>query len=302
MDDPTINSSDSQSLNLHDDTQIYLCARPSVRLFEVDVLEQVRSILNIRKSGFDIARAVLIRQGGENIAIELSQDKFAEAIWPDKEPGARIKQFKRGVKNMREDAETTGFLVVDPQKQKPKLTEDGFKGRPTLYAPGMYWQLSNALQERAKKIDFFAMPLDQRRKRVRTELKAILKEMGCVRRVAEKKIKEEKEKEQKEKSPKLCPCGCSSCEKCEYRISLPARIDKLRRQPNEVFAEELDKYSQWFYQRLSEIGECNQEWRNRIKQAYHVIDMAQLRSREMIEKENKRESRQRLKLVGGQSR
>jgi hypothetical protein len=289
----TTNRPDGQSLRLHDDTQIYLCAGPSVRLFEVDVLEQVRSILNIRKSGFEIARAVLVRQGGENIAIELSQHKFAEAIWPDKEPGARIKQFKRGLKNLREDMDVTGFLIVDPQKQKPKLTEDGFKGQATLYAPGMYWQLSNALQERAKKIDFFAMPLDQRRRRVRVELKALLKEMGCVRRVSEKKVEDIRPP-----NPSLpCRCACASCASCAAKAPAvePERAAEVRVDKSAV-EKKLDAA-------LEIIFDAGQDWINLnfkvndfTRKVWAHCEQNELRMLEAV----KRHNAPRVKLNGGQ--
>lgn len=222
MPDNTIKPSNGQSLNLHEDTQIYLCARPSVRVFEIDIFDNIGSILNFRASGLRIAREIIRRQGGENITIELTHEKFAEALWPDLEPGARVRKFTRGLKNYREDTEATGFCFMNPRKQKPKLTEDGFRGVPTKYEPGDYWRLSGAIQERAKEIDFFAFPVDRRRRKERDELKAILKEMGCRRRVSEKKAEETKPAK-----PSLpCNCACANCAKCAAKAPAPAPSDE----------------------------------------------------------------------------
>ena len=254
MKDITTSPVDGQTLSLNSDTQIYLCASERVRLFEIDVLETIGSILNFRASGLRIAREVLRRQGGEDVSIELTHEKIAEEMWPDLEAGARVRKYTRGLKNLREDMDLTGFSVVNPRRRKPQLTEDGFRGLPTSYEPGAYWQASNALQERAKKVDFFAMPVDRRRRKVRDELKTILANMDCRRAVREKK-----DDKVRPPNPSLpCKCACASCQTCAAKSVTGSEAEKRPAQ------ERITKsgVALRMGNALEELFECGAQWAN----------------------------------------
>lgn len=281
-----------QSSSLSNDTIIYRASNPRLRIFELNVLEEIGHILNFRPSGIKIAREVIRRVSGENKSFSSSDAEFAEKI------GIDIRKFVRGKAALKEDQQLSNFRFIFIPPRRVIEKDGAHYGVPTKYQPGEYWSVSDALQFQTQKIDIFALSVSGAQKEIRELLQIILADFGAKRI---ERVKREKEK--KEKSPSLpCTCDCASCAACAGKSATGSEAngamsaEKLRRQPNSDLSAELEEFSERFYQYLLERGRVDEEFRYRVKRAHHALEVAELRARDVMNVQK----RSNLKLVGGQ--
>lgn len=294
---PTIQDSD-----LHEDTVIYRVCKPRVRAVEINVLEEIATILNFRPSGVRVAREMIRRQHGENITISCTDAEGAEALWPDLPEAARLTKFVRAKRNLMEDQNNSNFRFIWKVARQVDQKPDGsYYGLPSKYRPGDYWSVSDELQFRSneKGREFLSMSPYKCRQVEREILSEILAERECTKIFRLRKRKEEKEI--KEKSPSLpCKCDCASCAQCAAKSATASEAngrEALRKIPNEVLEVELDKFADFFERYLRECGAIDKKFTYAVKRAHHALEMAEASASDLIIREN---TGQRLRLVGGQ--
>lgn len=281
--------------NLSTNTVAFACLDPQVAVLILDVIGALVSVLRWRQVCQLLLIAILSRLA-ESPSFELTHAEFSAALWPNLKDSAREEKFSKWLIKLKEDVALSNCAPIGIGKPRKERRSDGsFKSLPTLYLPGIFWTLFRAVQDVATDCDLLALDVRPRRAKVRAIVARWLKESGAV--PIERTKKAEVTRRAKPTLP--CACACASCKTCAAKPPLPA--DKLRKLPNEDFSADLDAFADRYYQHLRELGEVGKEFSYAVKRAYHALEVAELRAREIVETENKREvARQYIKLVGGQ--
>ena len=291
-----------QLSDLSDDTRIYQLSKPRNRIFELNVLREIASILNFRRGARDLAEEIIRRHNGENVSFSITDAEFAEKIWPSLPELTRNKKFIRAKKNLREDQQLSKFYFVWIPPRQVIEKNGKYSGVPTKYQPGQYWDASDTLQFQTQKIDLFAMKTNQAQREKRKLLEMILADFGAKRIERARKEKSGEEKEKSTSPP--CKCSCSSCVHCAAKgatggeASGARRVEELRRLPNEDFAADLEAFADRFERRLAEQG-MGKEFIYTVKRVYHALEIAEQSARDLIVRSK---TGGRLKLVGGQAK
>jgi hypothetical protein len=291
-----------QDSDLHDDTVIYRACKPRVRVVEFNVFDEIGStLLNFRPSGLRVAREIIRRQRGENIIITATDAEFAETLWPDLSEATRINKFVRAKRNLKEDQFASGFKFIDKLPREVQRKEDGsYRGVPSRYRPGVYWDISDDLQSRCNQVgrEFLALSIPKSREVQRAILSEILSERGYKKIVRERKPREEKE--QKEKTCGSCGCECPGCLDCESKISISS-LPSVSREERKT-KQDVEKYFDGLIDGLFDNGviwaNLNLHTNDYWQKLAHVIQIADDRLQNAIKNYNA----PRTKKAGGQTR
>lgn len=290
--------------NLHPNTVAFACLEPEVAILIVDVILTFGSYLRWRPVAKYLLAEILVRLA-EGDSFELTHDEFSAAIWPHLDKSAREQKFCKWIAKIKEEMELSNCPAVEFGKPRTERHIDGsFKSLPTLYLRGVFWRLFKAVQEAAIECNLMGLSVRSRRARVRVIVAEWLRKYGAKPIDWQKKVKDKKPA----KSSPPCRCDCPSCQLCAAKSATGseangrgARVEELRRQPNEDFGAELQRFVDFFGRHLREIGEVGKEFAIAVKRAHTALEIEEQDAREMITTENKRECvRQYIKLVGGQ--
>lgn len=279
--------------NLPSDTDLFCSLPPSVVVLILDVIHAVFSILCWRRSSKSLLAEILSRLA-ETEFFEQTHDEFSAALCPYQAQSRRIEKLSRWIAKLKEDMKLSGFQAIWIENRRTRRNEDGaVRGLPTMYKRGAFWKLFGAVQDAAMKCDLLALPVRQRRAQVRAIVAQWLKEAGAIPIDSTKKTEEIKPAK-----PSLpCRCACASCATCAAKPHVAPRAEELRREPNEDFETELNKFADFFERHLREIGQIDKRLTYAVKRAHHALEIAEQSATDMIVREK---TGGQLRLVGGQ--
>lgn len=230
VDNPTINRPDFESIDVCGDTVAFASLEPRAAALVLDVVFVVGSVLNWRQVSVSFLIEVLRRLGGESGSLEIRHADFGAALWAHLDESSRKEKMSKRVAALKEDQSLSGFCAVWVSSRRVTEGANGsFTGLPTLYKPGDFWTLFREIQEAVIGCDLLALPLKERRAKLRAIIEGLLKSRGCrpvLRMPAAKERKPKSNATSSEAagavdsvdSPALRSDGRVTKESCEQRI------------------------------------------------------------------------------------
>jgi hypothetical protein len=202
--------------NLSSDTEQFSSLSPAAAILIVDIIQAISSVLRWRQSSETLLTKILARLA-EAESFELKHEEFAFALWPHLIETRRQEKFSRWLSTLKEDQKLSTLNLVWVENRRTKRNEEGeFKGLPTLYKRGKFWDLFQCVQFIAKQCDLLSFPVQNRRAQVRDIVANWLKEVGASQIEREKKTLEAKPAK-----PTLpCSCACISCQGCSAKAPI----------------------------------------------------------------------------------
>lgn len=281
--------------SLSSNTVAFACLEPQVALLIVDVVNALASVLRWRPVSKLLLIEILSRLA-ESSSFEMRHAEFSAALWSYLKDSARERKFFKWLVKMKDDMELSNCPAVRiPQSRKERHADGNFKTLPTLYLPGIFWDLFRAVQDAAMECDLMReSDVKKRRAKVRAIVAKWLNEHEAV--PVERQKKEEDVKPAKPSLP--CRCACPSCASCAAKA--PA-VEEDRQAEKRITRHDVSERMGAAFEELFQCGidwanldlDLNEYWRRLIADQ----EMIQERMATAIKRHN---APRKVKMNGGQ--
>lgn len=207
--------------NLHPNTVAFINLKPEVAVLLSYVIHALFLVLNWRQSAKVFLGEILGRLA-ERESFECSHALFSDDLFPSlSEPARMVKISRWNHKIINDQKESKYQAVFIESRRVERLASGSYKGLPTKYKQGDFWNLFKCVQFDAEKCDLMNLPVRNRRERVRAVVADYLTAMG-----AETIVRQKKTEGIKPAKPSLpCTCACASCSKCAAKAPTSAPSD-----------------------------------------------------------------------------
>jgi hypothetical protein len=271
----------SQVLALSD-TQYFTNQPRKVFIANLNLIPAIQKALNWSKCSADFFSDILRICGdsSENV-IRLYHSQFAKLLWPNDDPKIAAQRITNKLRKLNIDMQLSGFRAAKVLSGYRREINGQVESRPTAYQILKYWELDSAIRKKVEKSDLFSIQDNNlRNKELLKIVRQVCKEFGY----------------------KPVPPGAHKEQRPAVEDSHQDRIEKLRRQPNEEsWNDWLNRTAEEYAHKLSETGGV--EKRSRIKQMLNMVEMVEVRDRDITERAAANgNGHKQIKLNGGQPR
>lgn len=213
---------ENHTRSLHPNTEAFIRLDPEVATLITEIIHALYFVLRWRQSSKSFLTEILTRLA-ERDFFECGHAAFSVDLFPGLDNEARKVKISRWNRKIKDDQRDSKYQAVWIEARRAERLPNGeYKGLPTIYRSGDFWNLFKCVQFDAEKCDLMNLPLKNRRQRIKATVQEYLKVVNAIP-VDRAKI-EEKAKPPNPSPP--CKCSCAHCAQCLAKGATGSEADE----------------------------------------------------------------------------